>query len=279
MIKRVMVFGYQKERVSKMKVVYGHTDSIFVQINDVEKAQEICDKIDKHMKTVFPNVMGLEEHPVKLEFEKFYSTLGVGASKNRNAGFITWKDGEWLEEEQFIVTGFSMKRISESPMSKKFQSDLLKKWASGDTEHDIVSFCREQYNNVKKGRISLDEVIKRGRLHNDLNNYKSIAGGIAGVCYYNQHINPENPITDSFVYFKCANIDGPQYIILPSGRERRAVFVAFREKKEITAKYHPHWGAYAEDIIKKATPIFLAMEWEIKNVMLDESQKTLGEWF
>ena len=63
-----------------MDVVYGHTDSIYVKIDSVEQAQEVVEEINEHVKTKFPNVLGLEEHPVSLEFEKYYQTLGVGTT-------------------------------------------------------------------------------------------------------------------------------------------------------------------------------------------------------
>ena len=62
-----------------MKVVYGHTDSIYVQIDSVEIAQEAIKEIEASVREHFPNVMNLEQHPVVLEFEKYYSALGVGA--------------------------------------------------------------------------------------------------------------------------------------------------------------------------------------------------------
>ena len=92
-----------------MKVVYGHTDSIYVQIDSVETAQNKIKEIESYVREAFPNVMGLKEHPVVLEFEKYYSTLGVGATKNRNAGMITWEDGAWLDSPKFTMTGFTAK--------------------------------------------------------------------------------------------------------------------------------------------------------------------------
>ena len=117
-----------------MKVVYAHTDSIYVPIENVEKAKEICTILNNHMREHFPNLLGLENHPVTLEFEKYYEGLGVGVKKNRNAGYISWKDGKYLDEHQFVVTGFSTKRISENKIGKDFQSDLLKMWAGPKTK-------------------------------------------------------------------------------------------------------------------------------------------------
>ena len=136
-----------------MKVVYGHTDSIYVKIEDVEKAEQVCEDLDAHVQSLFPNPLGLDPHPVSLEFEKFYKSLGVGCTKNRNAGFISWKDGEWLAEPEFVVTGFSMKRITETKLGREVQETVLKMWANEKTEQEIVQYCQQKYNDVMDGKL------------------------------------------------------------------------------------------------------------------------------
>jgi DNA polymerase elongation subunit (family B) len=262
-----------------MKVVYAHTDSIYVPIDNIEKAKIVCNELNNHVRESFPNVLGLENHPVTLEFEKYYESLGVGIKKNRNAGLINWKDGEFLDEQEFIVTGFSMKKITENQIGKKFQGDLLRMWVEQKTKYDIVKFCKEQFNLVNSGKIGLDKIVKRRRLKNSLENYKSIAGGVAGVCYYNQHIDPDNPINDSFLYIKCKYIKGPQFVILPNGKERKATFVSVKEMKEFDDKFTPDWKDYATtSIMKKAKPIFDAMGWDCAEFMIDTNQKQLEDW-
>ena len=67
-----------------MKVVYAHTDSLYVPVPSIEMAQDIQKVLNEHIQqNVFPNIMGLEDHPMDLEFEKYYSVLGVGATRNR----------------------------------------------------------------------------------------------------------------------------------------------------------------------------------------------------
>ena len=110
---------------NKMKVVYGHTDSIYVQIDSVEKAQEESSDIEASVREHFPNVMGLDNHPVVLEFEKYYSSLGVGTTKNRNAGLVSWEDGVWLDKPKFSMTGFTAKRVSETKLAKEVQTDAF----------------------------------------------------------------------------------------------------------------------------------------------------------
>lgn len=263
-----------------MKVVYAHTDSIYVPIESVEKAKEICKEVNSHVQELFPNLLGLSENPVQLEFEKYYQSLGVGCTKNRNAGFISWKDGEYLDEPQFIVTGFSMKRISENKIGKEFQKELLQMWASVHPYDKVMDYCKKTYNDVKKGRIPLSDIIKRGRVRQDLNAYKAVGGGIAGVCYYNQHISPDDPITDSFLFIECSHIEGPQWFMLPSGdKDRKATYVAVKEMKEFDDRFIPNWNAYAfKSIIKKAKPIFDAMGWNIQEITIDENQRGLNDW-
>ncbi len=262
-----------------MKVVYAHTDSIYVPIESVEKAKDICTILNNHMREHFPNLLGLENHPVTLEFEKYYEGLGVGVKKNRNAGYISWKDGKYLDEHQFVVTGFSTKRISENKIGKEFQSDLLKMWAGQKTKYDIVEFCKQRYNDVKQGRVTLEDIVKRGRVRRPLEEYKSIAGGIAGVCYYNRFINPDDPIDDSFFYIECKFINGPNRITLPNGTERPAKYISVKEMKEFNENFEIDWGAYAQkSIVQKAKPIFLAMGWDMKEFIVDENQQSLGKW-
>ena len=263
-----------------MRVVYAHTDSIYVPIESIEKAEKICKEVNTHVQELFPNLLGLSDHPVQLEFEKYYQSLGVGCTKNRNAGFISWKEGKHLEEPEFIVTGFTMKRISENKIAKEFQKNLLQMWASVTPYDEVMDYCKKVYNDVKKGRVQLTDIIKRGRVRQELNTYASVSGGIAGVCYYNQHISPNDPITDSFLFIECSRIEGPQWFMLPNGlRDRKATYIAVKEMKEFDDRFIPNWNAYAsKSIIKKAKPIFDAMGWNIKDIMIDENQRELSDW-
>jgi DNA polymerase elongation subunit (family B) len=159
-----------------MKVVYGHTDSIYVKIPTVEKAQEICEEVNAHVQESFPNVMNLDNHPVQLEFEKYYKTLGVGCVKNRNAGFISWKDGYTLPEPEFIVTGFVMKRITASALEKEVQQHILKMWVREKTKQEIVKYVSDEYNKVLSGETPIENLTKRSRFNSERFTIKHICG-------------------------------------------------------------------------------------------------------
>ena len=148
-----------------MQVVYAHTDSLYVPIPSIEKAQEIREILNKHIQDeIFPNLMGLDDHPMDLEFEKYYSVLGVGATRNRNAGFINWKDGVYLNEPEFVSTGFALKRIAESKIGKEVQKTTIEMWITQKPKEDIISYTKKMYNDIRKGLVEKLDLVKRSRV-------------------------------------------------------------------------------------------------------------------
>tara|TARA_R110000751_G_scaffold79711_4_gene160695 strand:+ start:1577 stop:2497 length:921 start_codon:yes stop_codon:yes gene_type:complete len=306
-----------------MKVVYGHTDSIYVQIPTIEESEKICKMINTHVQSIFPNIMGLENHPVQLEFEKYYKTLGVGCVKNRNAGYISWKDGKYLDEPQFIVTGFTMKRISETKLEKEVQGTVIKMWVNESPKKEIVKYITNKFNEVKGGQISIEAITKRTRVkeerlkvkhkcgkqyqlsdliiiwknHDSMNNgvsplcdkcgYSmfdtmfttlegkriSIGSGLMGLLEYNQN-NP--PIEDSYIFMRCLP-EGKKFFT-PFGKEKPLNYASAKELVELK-NHTPDYVFYSDAVIRKAKPIFDAMDWDINECRQDNNQKMLDDWW
>jgi DNA polymerase elongation subunit (family B) len=295
-----------------MKVVYGHTDSIYVQIDSVEAAQKAIKVIEDEVRKAFPNVLGLEQHPVVLEFEKYYSALGVGTVKNRNAGMITWEDGVYLDEPKFTMTGFTAKRVSETKLAKWFQTELLKMWAKQCTFEEINKFLRDTYADVVNGKIPTADLAKRSRLKGERfklmcpscrskfnmkeilqvfncgkcgeqsKNFvteekkrPSIGSGIAGVLYAWEKNN--TTFDDSYLFLKVAGVNDKY--TNPLTKEKRDVeYVAGTILSDFYS-YTPDYYHYAEQLIKKAKPIYEAMGWQMNNIRTIKGQTSLEEWF
>lgn len=297
-----------------MKVVYGHTDSIYVQVDSVEKAQSVIKTIEESVREHFPNTMGLNQHPVVLEFEKYYSSLGVGTTKNRNAGMITWKDGEWLDEPEFTMTGFTAKRVSETQFAKQAQMDVLKRWVNAESREEINKSLHTRYTDAISGNIDLKDIVKRSRLRANRFNVKcpdcgtkyhlkecikldysvckkcstpttkfvtlegkkpSIGSGIAGVLFAWEKEN--KTFDDSYLSMKVKNMRDT--FTHPLTQEARQVeYVAGIELKDFN-NYVPNYEHYAEQILDKAKPIYKAMNWDLSSIRTGKIQKTLEEWF
>ena len=84
-----------------MKVVYGHTDSIYIKCDSVEKAKVAIEEINDHVRESFPNVLGLEQHPVVWEFEKFYPAEDYHQNyyQNNFLRYLAYKSGCQREEK------------------------------------------------------------------------------------------------------------------------------------------------------------------------------------
>jgi len=306
-----------------MKVVYGHTDSIYVQIDSIEEAKKVARRIENEVRKKFPNVLGLEQHPVVLEFEKYYSALGVGITKNRNAGMITWEDDVFLDKPKFTMTGFTAKRVSETKLAKEVQTTVLTMWASQKSKKEINKYLYQTYSAVMQGKIPLEDIVKRSRLREnrftlqcrfkhkhhlkDLVGGKEICGyskkysnggrskpcqeptsafittegkrpsisaGITGVAYCWQHTDIN--FDDSYLHLK---IKSDLTYTHPLTKEVRTLeYMAGTTLADFT-KYTPDWQHYAEQVIKKAEPIYKAMNWDIASIRTGTIQASLEEWF
>jgi DNA polymerase elongation subunit (family B) len=294
-----------------MKVVYGHTDSIYVQIDSVETAQLAIKEIEASVREHFPNVMGLEQHPVVLEFEKYYSALGVGTTKNRNAGMITWDDGEWLDKPKFTMTGFTAKRVSETPFAKEIQTGVLKKWVNQESLEKINASLFAIYTTALQKDIPISALVKRSRLKSERFTVKcnecnskyglyecldikwcskcgtetsefvtlqgkrpSVGSGIAGVLYAHQKLNMA--FDDSYLFIKVKHNDT---FINPLTKEEKPVEYVAGITLEDFKDYEPDWEHYAQQVLKKAEPIYRAMDWDLSSIRTGKIQKKLDEWF
>jgi len=292
-----------------MKVVYGHTDSIYCTVESVEQAKEACNHINNEVQKIFPNVFNLEEHPVQLEFEKYFSSLGVGSTKNRNAGLVSWKDGEWLEEPEFTMTGFTAKRVSETKLSKDVQLTVLKMWVENNSKEEIDSYLNATYTKLLKGEVNMDMLTRRSRFKEERFTVKCnnctrkntldylmfnsccnkmnivtlegkrpmVGAGIEGILFHNFH--NQTPITDSYLYLKVKDIKD-SYMHPINQHHVHPSYVSAVSLDEL-GKYQSNidWNYYAEAAIKKAEPIYSAMGWSTREATRDTRQKELEDWF
>jgi len=301
-----------------VKVVYGHTDSIYVTMPSIEYGKEVCQEINNHVQKFFPNVLGLDEHPVQLEFEKYYHSLGVGTTKNRNAGLVIWKDGIKLKEPEFIMTGFTAKRVSETQVAKSVQITALKMWVKENTQGEITDYARGIFNKVKLGNIPLQDIIKRRRYKeerftvkcpsckkkyslqecraghcecgDETRNFTTLEGkrpmigeGVAGIIWWSQTaMGRQNPISDSYLFIKVNNPSEVWEHPL-TGAIKPVEWIAAPTtaviENLITAGFMPNYNYYSNVVIKKIKPIYDAMCWQTDGVTLDERQQTLDAWF
>jgi len=256
------------------RVIYGHTDSIFVECPNVEEGKILCAKLNEYIqKEVF------NEH-VQLEFEKFAKSFFLSKKKNRYCGYLSWKDGEDIEDE-FFVMGFEMKKSNETKLAKTVQSTVLKMVVQGKSESHVTKYTKAMYKIINAGSYNPKSVIKRSRLKRPISEYLQIAGGSAGVLFYNQEIG-EIEVGDSYYYYTVDNKKISKYPrqYETKGRIRNVEYIAFKKIEEVLEYFPINWGRLADsEITKKVQLIYESLRWDLTAIANDGKQTTLDSWW
>jgi DNA polymerase elongation subunit (family B) len=256
------------------EVIYGHTDSIFVKVKDVDDAKSLCLLLNQHIQNEVFN-----EHVI-LEFEKYAKSFFLSKKKNRYCGYLSWKDGKDIDDE-FFVMGFEMKKSNETKLAKDVQSKILQMVAQGKTEEDVTKYAKAMYKLVKGGKYKSSSIIKQSRLRTPLEDYKSIAGGVAGVLFYNQEIG-KIEVGDSYYFYTVDNKGiknfPRQYEV--KGRIRNVEYIAFKKLEEVLENFPINWVRLADsEITKKVTLIYESLRWDLSAIANDGKQTTLDSWW
>tara|TARA_R110001592_G_scaffold224032_1_gene479533 strand:- start:3348 stop:4241 length:894 start_codon:yes stop_codon:yes gene_type:complete len=297
-----------------MKVVYGHTDSIYVTIGSIDEAKKVCYELNEYIQGIFPNDLNLPVHPVQLEFEKYFQTLGVGTVMNRNAGMISWKDGVHLSKLEFTMTGFVAKRQNTIKLEKEVQTEAIKMWVNESSQTEITKYSRGKFNKVKSGKVKLEHIVKRQRLKTNRLKVKcpdcrkrysintmgnncdcgtskafmttlegkrpTFGSGIAGIIWYQQKYGKE--IEDSFYFVKVlpTNMENWKHPLTEVVKKVEWVSAPrLEDLKNILENFSIDYQHYSNKVVDKVKPVFLAMEWPMDEISMDERQQTLNEWF
>tara|TARA_R110002051_G_scaffold304475_1_gene373837 strand:+ start:17 stop:1177 length:1161 start_codon:yes stop_codon:yes gene_type:complete len=263
---KAIEYGYE--------VIYGHTDSIFVKVKGVGDAKQLCIRLNGYIRNEIFNEC------VELEFEKIASSFFLTRKKNRYCGLLTWKDGEYLEEPRFFVMGFEMKKSNETKLAKTFQKDILKMVVDRRDKTEVLKYSRDYYNKVRKGEVNSEDVIKRSRLRTPLDEYKTVAGGSAGVFFYNQEIGSIE-VGDSYYYYTVdnKNINGFPRKYEYDGRIRNVDYIACKKIDEVLDDFPIAWEKLAEsEIVKKVTLVYDSLGWDVNEISQKGIQTRIDEW-
>ena len=266
---KAIEYGYE--------VIYGHTDSIFVKVKDVDDAKQLCIKLNEYIREYV-----FDEY-VELEFEKLAETFFLSKKKNRYCGYLSWKDGKYMDESEFFVMGFEMKKSNETQLAKGFQEQILQMVCKGNDEKEITTYARKLYLQITGGEIPSYKIIKRSRLKRSLDKYKSIAGGVAGIYYYNNYLDFEPiEVGDSYYYYLIDNskiFNYPNRIRI-GDNYRRVEYMACKKVEDVIDRFPPNWNKIAEsEIIKKVKLIYDSMGWDLEAISINGIQKKLDEWW
>ena len=139
------------ERELQKNVVYGDTDSVFVdKVFDVEEGMRVQDFLNAKLRE-WGEEKGMKIPP-EVKFEKLFrrilfkkKTTGKGSAKKRYAGWLVWEDGR--EKDEIKMVGLETKRSDSADITKELMEEFMRAVLR---EGDVGQFGRK-VREVMKG--------------------------------------------------------------------------------------------------------------------------------
>ena len=158
-------------------VIYGDTDSLFVQLRPEERvdfdrfAQDITQRVNDYLKRFIMDNFKLESQ-LELEYEKHFRKFflpgvrgGGAGAKKRYAGLLSGK-----ETEKLSFTGLEFVRSDWTNMAKEFQYEIFTLIFNN---MDIEPYIRDYVKKLQSGEFDKDLYYKK-RLKKPASEYKKM---------------------------------------------------------------------------------------------------------
>jgi DNA polymerase elongation subunit (family B) len=164
---------------NKYKVIYGDTDSIFIEarsenIDDViNEGKDLKDKICKSFDD-FAIGLGVKKHVFDLDFDKVFSSLIFIGVKKKYAGKLAWTDGK--KTDKMKIVGFECIRSDTTKVTKNIQENLFRIMTSGSKlakmKDDVYYYLRDELDKIKKKKYNLSELGFPTAIRKEASQYK-----------------------------------------------------------------------------------------------------------
>lgn len=164
--------------------IYGDTDSVMLQFENVDHGYEVTDKLNERMREWARGMGFPDAERFELEFEKFFSYFLISSAKKKYAGTIVMKDGKEVDPPKVTISGFGAKRSDYPWLSGKIQRRILEMaLLEGKDEHDIFQYVQEEYKKVCRGEYDAKAVFRTPGLRKKLSKYKENGQNYQAVKY------------------------------------------------------------------------------------------------
>ncbi len=160
------------------EVVYGDTDSLFIQLKKDEgkeaaqNGMRIANDLNNYWKEKISAEYGLTSH-LEIEFEKYYRKFIItpargseSGAKKRYAGLVV-ESATGGEKEKLEFVGMEFVRSDWTRLAKEFQVELYTKVFN---DEDVEEWIKEIVNKVKAGEYD-EKLVYRKRLRKDVDDY------------------------------------------------------------------------------------------------------------
>ena len=166
--------GKLREECEKegFEVIYGHTDSIFVDVTRPHLGENLNEMLNRRMA------------PIEVEFEKFCDRMLISA-KNRYAGLVSWTDGEHHEPKMF-VKGIELKQSRLPDLLKTTMKTVLLSILRGENGEETTDWLEDTVDSIITQKVPPEQICIRGKLEKDLSKYRVLGEARAAANWANE---------------------------------------------------------------------------------------------
>lgn len=159
-----------------LKILYGDTDSIFVQMPRLDTIFDDGKKyvvmVNEFLKDLFMREFQVESH-MEIQFDKVFKKLILTSArgsdegaKKRYAGLMLKKHGDEVLEE-IVMTGMEFVRSDWSMLAKKFQYEIVRRVFYGE---NVKEYIELMIKDLEAGKFN-DQLVLRKRLTKPIEEY------------------------------------------------------------------------------------------------------------
>lgn len=258
------------------EVIYGDTDSIFVQAKETDKESIVREGLvmEEHINKAFDKFaerFHIDTHNFNIEFEKAYDTL-VMLSKKRYDGFTVWIDGTF--DRYRDSKGIETQRSDTAKITKDFLVGLLDRIHEGSDKEEVDEFFLgfvQKVFDAKLDRIGIPKAINK-----EIDEYKVKSAHIRGAEYSNQNLKTSYGVGSKpfMVYVKKTPRNMPDYDV-----------VCFDDEEQLTDGFVVDHEKMVETLLStKAQRVYEAVGWLLPQIdckvvdgrVMLTKQETLG---
>ena len=234
-----------------LKVIYGDTDSLFLQYNDPSEVREFVDAINSEL----PGKMNLELEGI---FKRgLFVSSRKGGEKAAKKKYALAKENGDLK-----ISGFELVRRDWSELAKKVQHTVLEMVLNKGDVDGAVKYVNNVINDIKAGKVKLEDMIIRTRIRKELEDYASVGPHVAAVKKARER--GKEVFTGSII----------EYIVTSKGK-------SISDKAELAefAKDYDKEYYINNQIIPAVISIFESLGYDRDQLINGFKQRKIDEWF
>lgn len=157
-------------------VLYGDTDSLFVQLptydNYNDQAKKLVNEVNTFLTKKLKDDFEVESH-LEIQYDKFFKTLILTSTRNMEEGAkkryagLAEKEVDGKKVEEMVLTGMEYVRSDWSLLARNFQYELVRRVFYGE---DIQEYIDETMKKLESHELD-DQLVLSKRLSKPLSEY------------------------------------------------------------------------------------------------------------